>query len=153
MHIWRLEFSPILWKWAQAQSDQMCLWMAIFRSGHRFLIVFRSGLWLGHSKMWLCFGWNYFIVQLAPCSGWLSCCKVNLLLIITWIVHTCPECNILIFHLTASKMQWKIRKSACTQLFSSAQPLTPLKPRVIPETVWHMCILSDFYSSLLCVIT
>ena len=51
---------------------------AIFKSCYRFSIGLRSGLWLGHSKIFKRFPLNHSSVALAVCLGGLSCWKVNL---------------------------------------------------------------------------
>ncbi len=48
-----------------------------FSSLHRFSIGFRSGDWLGHSKILKCFLWRDSLVALAVCLGSLSCWKTQ----------------------------------------------------------------------------
>ena len=53
-------------------------WTAIFRSLQRCSIGFRSGLWLGQSRMVTELFRSHSFVILAVCLGSLSCWKVNL---------------------------------------------------------------------------
>ena len=50
-----------------------CWWTAIFKSCHRFLIGFKSGLWLGHSRTFIFLFLSHSSVALAVCFGSLSC--------------------------------------------------------------------------------
>ena len=60
---------------SSVRLDGECWWTAIFRSLQRCSIGFRSGLWLGQSRMvTVC----HSFVILAVCLGSLSCWKVNL---------------------------------------------------------------------------
>lgn len=45
----------------------------IFKSAHRSSIVFRHGLWLGHSNMQRCSGLKSPIAAVAECFGLLTC--------------------------------------------------------------------------------
>lgn len=53
-----------------------CLWTFIFKSSHRFSILFRSRLCFIWLFTWVCFDLNYSIVAIDVYSG-LSCCKLN----------------------------------------------------------------------------
>lgn len=57
------------------------LWTAVFKSCHRFLIGFRSGLWLGHWKTWLCFDQNHLLCVLghSPIKGEPTPCSFSAL--------------------------------------------------------------------------
>ena len=48
-----------------------------FSSLHRFLMGFRSGDWLGHSRTLMCFFLSHSFVALAVCFGSLSCWKTH----------------------------------------------------------------------------
>ena len=48
-----------------------------FSSLHRFLMGFRSGDWLGHSRTLICFFLSHSFVALAVCFGSLSCWKTH----------------------------------------------------------------------------
>ena len=48
-----------------------------FSSLHRFLMGFRSGDWLGHSRTLICFFLSHSVVALAVCFGSLSCWKTH----------------------------------------------------------------------------
>ena len=49
-----------------------------FSSLHRFLMGFRSGDWLGHSRTFICFILSHSFVALAVYFGSLSCWKTHL---------------------------------------------------------------------------
>ena len=73
-------FPILLYKTVQAQSVCMVSidwWAAMFNSCHRFSIGLRSGLWLGHSRIFTFLFLSYSGVALAVCFGSLSCWKVN----------------------------------------------------------------------------
>ena len=54
-----------------------CLATQSFSSLHRFLMGFRSGDWLGHSRTLICFFLSHSFVALAVCFGSLSCWKIH----------------------------------------------------------------------------
>ena len=54
-----------------------CLVTRSFSSLHRFLMGFRSGDWLGHSRTLICFFLSHSFVALAVCSWSLSCWKTH----------------------------------------------------------------------------
>ncbi len=50
---------------------------AFLRSCHSISIGFRSGLWLGHSKVFILFFFSHSEVDLLVCFGSLSCCRTQ----------------------------------------------------------------------------
>ena len=52
-------------------------WTAFLRSCHSISIGFRSGLWLGHSKVFILFFFSHSEVDLLVCFGSLSCCRTQ----------------------------------------------------------------------------
>ena len=63
---------------SSVKLDGECRWKAIFKSFHRFLMGFKWGLWLSHSRTFTFLFWSNSSVALAVCLGSLSCCNVNL---------------------------------------------------------------------------
>ena len=81
LYIWIWGFSSILpCRFAQALSRWMGSnrWTAIFKSFHGFSMGLKSGLWLGHSRIFTFLFWSRSSVALAVCLGSLSCWNVNL---------------------------------------------------------------------------
>lgn len=80
-HIWIWGFSLILTcRFAKARSSGIgreCLWTDILESLHRFLMRFKSGLWLSHLRSFTFLPWSQSNVNLAECSGSGSCWSTN----------------------------------------------------------------------------
>ena len=73
---WR-DFGPLLFAYPLQILKVPRLSLGSFRSLHRFLMGFRSGEWLGHSRTLICFFLSHSFVALAVCVGSLSYWKTH----------------------------------------------------------------------------